>query len=187
MDRAWLKHCASITKDKLTSAAACEEHVEQFELQVLADGLRGSVLDDCDDVQALIAAASSKSTKGDVSVGLRALAVAGRDFRIQCIVDDIVELAKRKAVRGHYGMVIRAPYAEIKSYHQAELAQLGLMPRICAALKEVGLYTKVCDRRLTRSGCGPGDLIVSWLGLDMESPGAATLQAEDMPAIEGRV
>lgn len=185
MDRQYWKHCAAIHNDKLTSAATCEEHLRQFELQVLSDGLRGTVLVECHDVQELIAAASSKGTRGDVSVGLRALAVAGRDFRFRCIVDDIVELAKRKAVSGHHGMVIKAPYAEIKSYHQAELAQLGLMPSICSALKDIGLYTTVCDRRLTRSGYGPGDLIVSWLSINVRNPlvGASTLQAEEMSPI----
>jgi hypothetical protein len=169
MQAAFIKHCGRMKNDMLTSVAACEEHVRQFELQIVSDGLHGTVLDDCIDVHEQIATASSERTKGDVSVGLRALAAAGRDFRIKCIVEDIVELAKHKAARGNLSMVIRAPYQEIASYSHSEMAPLGLMPSICLALKEIGLYTRLCDRRLTRSGCNPGDLIVSWLGLEMES------------------
>lgn len=188
MERAWLKHCGSIKNDMLTSAAACQEHVRQFDLQAVSDGLRGSLLEDCLDVQTQIATATSESTRGDVSVGLRALAVAGRDFRIKCIVEEIVDLAKRKALRGHHSMVIKAPYAEIKSYRHTEIAPLGLIPSICLALKEIGLYAKICDRRWSRAGCSPGDLIVSWFGLEMESPtvAAATSRADDVPAIQGR-
>lgn len=89
-----------ITNDQLTSAAACDERARQFEMKVVSDGLRGTLLDERDDAKALIAKASFEATKGDVSVGLKALAVAGRDLIIKLIVEDILELAKRKAVKG---------------------------------------------------------------------------------------
>jgi hypothetical protein len=140
MEEAWQHHWAGIRNDKLTSAAACKEHVRQFELQVVSDGLRGTVLDGCVDAQALIATATFEATKGDVSLGLYALAVAGRDFKIRRAVEDILELAKPKAVKGHYEMVIKYPYAEIKSYNHAENEQLCPMSSICSAVEDIGLH-----------------------------------------------
>jgi hypothetical protein len=64
------KHLKNVTNDMLTSAAACEEHVRSFELQVVSDGLRSTNLDDKMDVQTLLAKATSEHLKGDVSEGL---------------------------------------------------------------------------------------------------------------------
>lgn len=49
----------------------------------MSDGLRGTVLDGCDDAHSLIATDTFEGTKGDVSVGLQALAIAGRDFKLK--------------------------------------------------------------------------------------------------------
>jgi hypothetical protein len=132
---AFFNHLEGVANDALTSAAACEEHAQKFEL----DGLSGVVLDGDMDAETLIVKASFQNLKGSVSAGLRALTAAKRNFLIKSIVEDIVELAKRKAATGHDSVTLTPPYAEIKTYHHTEMAPLKLMPSVVSALQEIGL------------------------------------------------
>ena len=157
MLQAWLAHCESLAVEDMASEDVCLAHVARFKHQIRAHG-------------PLPPESTGDSTGGrnpqccaDVGPGLRVLAAAGREFHMIAIVEEILERAKQRATLGQYGMVIKHPYVELKSYQHGKHSELGLIQAIPAALNELGLAAKMCTKRISRFGCGPGDIVITWL------------------------
>ena len=98
MEQAWRERCSRLTPAQLSSFKSCEEHSRDFSRQLVRQGLTGTLLSGCDDVQEVIAnhLSGSLSAPRDCpsAAALRALAESSKSFKIARMAEELA--AKRR-------------------------------------------------------------------------------------------
>ena len=152
MEQAWRDHWrGAITK--LSSTKACEEHLREFERQLVRQGLTGTLLCGCDDVQEVIAnhfSGSLSAPKGCPSAGaLRALAESAKSFKIARMAEELAANAQELAIEGEF--LMEARLRGLKGYGQWVVDESEVALRVVALLRPLGYQSgasQAWDKRL---------------------------------------
>ena len=140
MEQAWRAHCARLTPAQLSSTKACEEHLREFERQLVRQGLTGTLLSGCDDVQEVISnhfSGSLSAPKGCPSAGaLRALAESAKSFKIAKMAEELAASAQELAIEGEFLMEVRL--RGLKDYGRWVVDESEVALRVVASLRPLG-------------------------------------------------
>tara|TARA_B100000795_G_scaffold210768_1_gene164334 strand:- start:553 stop:1050 length:498 start_codon:yes stop_codon:yes gene_type:complete len=153
MEQAWREHCARLTPTQLSSTKACEEHLREFERQLVRQGLTGTLLSGCDDVQEVIAnhlSGSISEPKCCPTAGaLRALAESAKSYKIARMAEELAANARELAIEGEFLMEVRL--RGLKDYGRWVVDENEVAQRVVASLRPLGYQSgasQVYDEQL---------------------------------------
>jgi hypothetical protein len=137
MEQAWREHCSRLTPAQLSSLQSGEEH---FWRQLVRQGLTGTLLSGCDDVQEVIAnhLSGSLSAPRDCpsAAALRALAESSKSFKIARMAEELAANAQRLAIEGEFLMEVRL--RGLKDYGRWVVDESEIALRVVALLRPLG-------------------------------------------------
>ena len=145
MEQAWRERCSRLTPAQLSSFKSCEEHSRDFSRQLVRQGLTGTLLSGCDDVQEVIAnhLSGSLSAPRDCpsAAALRALAESSKSFKIARMAEELAANAQRLAIEGEFLMEVRL--RGLKDYGQWVVDESEVALRVVALLRPLGYQSGV--------------------------------------------
>ena len=145
MEQAWRERCSRLTPAQLSSFKSCEEHSRDFSRQLVRQGLTGTLLSGCDDVQEVIAnhLSGSLSAPRDCpsAAALRALAESSKSFKIARMAEELAANARRLAIEGEFLMEVRL--RGLKDYGQWVVDENEVALRVVALLRPLGYQSGV--------------------------------------------
>jgi hypothetical protein len=140
MQAAWREHCSKLTIAQLMDRAQTEEHIRQFECELVSQGLQGTALEDCDDVQELIARELGSCLDVDPAApradALRVLAGASQAFKIARMTEEVANKAKAAAVEGEFIMQVKL--RTLAAYGSWVMDEVEMAMKVVRSLRLLG-------------------------------------------------
>ena len=152
MEAQWREHCRRLTPAELSSEKACEEHLREFERQLIRQGLTGTLLSGCDDVQEVIAnhfSGSLSAPKAASAGALRALAESAKSYKIARMAEELAANAQELAIEGEFLMEVRL--RGLQTYGRWVVDESEVALRVVASLRPLGYQSgasQVYDEQL---------------------------------------
>ena len=160
MDVTWREHVGKLTLEQLANADACQKHLDDFELQLVATATGQSVIGSVNDVQEMIASFIRSHPAPDAS-SMKRLAQIHRDAMIGEVVKEILDIAKNESI-AEGCMCIDVVLTELKAYKPF---MTGIQPReaIEEAFTKQGYAVKIENARRGNASLWRWFVSVSWV------------------------
>jgi hypothetical protein len=138
---AWREHCATATLAQLSCTTAMQEHLNQFQSEVVRAGLARSTLDGHADVQCHIASFTESDVVVPDAKVLHCIANSFRTILSAQLVRDLANAACDKAGTGHLSMNV--PIADATAtakllFEVDDNVRSAVLKRVEKKLEEVG-------------------------------------------------